>query len=269
MIARIEGGGVSGQAGALRLVTLGADRARPRAPREPQERGIPLAGRAREGAGHGLKARKAPQYSSARRHLRATRDRPRPRPDVREREVRLDLEVLLDEHVHRPRRVGVAAAPALQQHGIPSASEPGSDDLALERRRDRAQADEVDISESCHRSGCEAGSARGLTRRLSSSLRPSMRGCSARDGIRGAYGRDLTIELTRALGRWRSARSVVSTIRSPTLPIGRDTRLSGKPPRTHSSRGSVDEGGDVVLGGAVPTPAVAFLVPGLGIESGS
>ena len=58
------------------------------------------------------------------------------------------------------------------------------------------------------------------------------------DGIRGASdGTSRSSSRARWVER-RSARSVVSTIRSPTLPIGRDTRLSGKPPRTHSSRGS-------------------------------
>jgi phosphoglucosamine mutase len=88
------------------------------------------------------------------------------------------------------------------------------------------------------------------------------------DGIRGAYGRDLTVELTRALGRAAVRALGREHDRSPTLLIGRDTRLSGKPLEDALVEGIVDEGGDVVLAGVVPTPAVAFLVPGLGIESG-
>ncbi|MGZ5291862.1 MAG: phosphoglucosamine mutase, partial [Actinomycetota bacterium] len=49
------------------------------------------------------------------------------------------------------------------------------------------------------------------------------------DGVRGRFGRDLTIELARDLGR----AAVVVLARyergAPTLVIGRDTRASGEP----------------------------------------
>jgi phosphoglucosamine mutase len=88
------------------------------------------------------------------------------------------------------------------------------------------------------------------------------------DGIRGAYGRELTPELTRALGQ--AAVRVLSREhdRSPTLLIGRDTRPSGRPLEDALVEGILEEGGNAVLAGVVPTPAVAFLVPELGIESG-
>jgi phosphoglucosamine mutase len=88
------------------------------------------------------------------------------------------------------------------------------------------------------------------------------------DGIRGAYGRELTPELTRALGRAAVRVLAREHGRSPTLLIGRDTRPSGRPLEDALVEGIVQEGGDAVLAGVVPTPAVAFLVPGIGIESG-
>jgi phosphoglucosamine mutase len=88
------------------------------------------------------------------------------------------------------------------------------------------------------------------------------------DGIRGAYGRELTPELTRALGRAAVRVLAREHGRSPRLLIGRDTRPSGPPLEEALVEGILEEGGDAVLAGVVPTPAVAFLVPALGIESG-
>ena len=88
------------------------------------------------------------------------------------------------------------------------------------------------------------------------------------DGIRGSYGRDLTPELTRELGRAAVRVLAREHGRAPTLLIGRDTRPSGPALEDALVGGIVDAGGDVVLAGVVPTPAVAFLVAGLGIESG-
>ena len=88
------------------------------------------------------------------------------------------------------------------------------------------------------------------------------------DGIRGAYGRELTLELTRALGGAAVRVLAREHGRAPTLLIGRDTRPSGRPLEEALVEGILGEGGDAILAGVVPTPAVAFLVPGLGAESG-
>lgn len=88
------------------------------------------------------------------------------------------------------------------------------------------------------------------------------------DGIRGTYGRDLTPELTRELGGAAVRVLARAHDRPPTLLIGRDTRPSGRALEDALVQGIVEAGGDAVLAGVVPTPAVAFLVPGLGIESG-
>ena len=88
------------------------------------------------------------------------------------------------------------------------------------------------------------------------------------DGIRGAYGRELTSELTRELGRAAVRVLEREHGRAPTLVVGRDTRSSGRPLQDGLVGGILQAGGDAVLAGVVPTPAIAFLVPGLGIESG-
>jgi phosphoglucosamine mutase len=88
------------------------------------------------------------------------------------------------------------------------------------------------------------------------------------DGIRGEYGRELTPELTRALGSAAVRVLAREHGRAPMLLIGRDTRPSGRPLEEALVEGILEEGGDVVLAGVVPTPAVAFLVPGLRAESG-
>ncbi len=74
------------------------------------------------------------------------------------------------------------------------------------------------------------------------------------DGVRGVVGEDLTPELVERLGRafarWNGGRSVL---------VGRDTRASGPLLETALARGLASGGCDVVLGGVLPTPAVALL----------
>jgi phosphoglucosamine mutase len=74
------------------------------------------------------------------------------------------------------------------------------------------------------------------------------------DGVRGIYGEDLDEVLVRDLGRafgaWRGGGSVL---------IGRDTRGSGEALESALAEGLAAGGADVVLGGVLPTPAVAML----------
>jgi phosphoglucosamine mutase len=74
------------------------------------------------------------------------------------------------------------------------------------------------------------------------------------DGVRGVYGEDLTVELVERLGRafatWSGSRPVL---------VGRDTRASGPPLEEALARGLAACGSDVLLGGVLPTPAVALL----------
>ena len=80
------------------------------------------------------------------------------------------------------------------------------------------------------------------------------------DGVRGVVGEFLTPELVERLGRaaatWTGASKVF---------IGRDTRASGVDLEEAFARGVVSVGGDAILGGVLPTPAVALLALDLGV----
>jgi phosphoglucosamine mutase len=74
------------------------------------------------------------------------------------------------------------------------------------------------------------------------------------DGVRGVVGESLTPELVEQLGKaaalWSGRGRVF---------IGRDTRASGVELEEAFARGIVSAGGAAVLGGVLPTPAVALL----------
>jgi phosphoglucosamine mutase len=80
------------------------------------------------------------------------------------------------------------------------------------------------------------------------------------DGVRGVVGEFLTAELVERLGRaaslWTGAAKVF---------VGRDTRASGVELEEAFARGVVSAGGDCILGGVLPTPAVALLALDLGV----
>jgi len=80
------------------------------------------------------------------------------------------------------------------------------------------------------------------------------------DGVRGVVGDDLTPEFVERLGRaatlWSKGGRVF---------VGRDTRGSGPALEEAFARGVVDAGGNAVLAGVLPTPAVALLALDLGV----
>ncbi len=80
------------------------------------------------------------------------------------------------------------------------------------------------------------------------------------DGVRGVVGEFLTPELVERLGRaaatWTGAAKVF---------VGRDTRASGVELEEAFARGVISVGGDCILGGVLPTPAVALLALDLGV----
>jgi phosphoglucosamine mutase len=78
------------------------------------------------------------------------------------------------------------------------------------------------------------------------------------DGVRGRFGEDLTVELAMSLGH---AAAVVlgRGHRHPRVLIGRDTRASGEPLEQALIGGIARAGGEVLLAGVIPTPAVAHL----------
>jgi phosphoglucosamine mutase len=88
------------------------------------------------------------------------------------------------------------------------------------------------------------------------------------DGVRGTFGRDLTVDLARDLGR--AAVSVLARHepRCPVFVIGRDTRASGGPLQEALVEGITSGGGDVHLVGVQPTPAIAFVTTSLNAGAG-
>jgi phosphoglucosamine mutase len=79
------------------------------------------------------------------------------------------------------------------------------------------------------------------------------------DGVRGVVGKELTEELVERLGRaaalWSGGGRVF---------VGRDTRGSGPILERAFAEGVASAGGNAVLGGVLPTPAVALLALDLG-----
>jgi phosphoglucosamine mutase len=81
------------------------------------------------------------------------------------------------------------------------------------------------------------------------------------DGVRGVVGEFLTEELVEQLGKastlWADGQQRVF--------VGRDTRASGPALEEAFARGVVAAGGNAVVAGVVPTPAVALLRLDLGV----
>jgi phosphoglucosamine mutase len=79
------------------------------------------------------------------------------------------------------------------------------------------------------------------------------------DGVRGVVGKDLTPELVERLGRAATVWSGRGRIF-----VGRDTRASGHELEDALARGIASVGGNAVVAGVLPTPAVALLTLDLG-----
>ena len=78
------------------------------------------------------------------------------------------------------------------------------------------------------------------------------------DGVRGKFGDDLTVELAASLGH--AAAIVLGRGHPrPRVLIGRDTRASGEPLEQALIAGIARAGGEALLAGVIPTPAVARL----------
>ena len=80
------------------------------------------------------------------------------------------------------------------------------------------------------------------------------------DGVRGVVGEDLTPELVERLGRAATLWSQRGRVF-----VGRDTRASGVELEEAFARGVISAGGDCILGGVLPTPAVALFALDLGV----
>ena len=79
------------------------------------------------------------------------------------------------------------------------------------------------------------------------------------DGVRGVVGQDLTADLVERLGRAATLWSGRGRIF-----VGRDTRASGIELEQALARGIASAGGNAVVAGVLPTPAVALLTLDLG-----
>jgi phosphoglucosamine mutase len=89
------------------------------------------------------------------------------------------------------------------------------------------------------------------------------------DGVRGIAGSELTADLARGLGR--SAVIVLAegvAEHRPVFLLGRDPRESGMWLEEALVAGIHEAGGDVLLAGVEPTPAIAFLTIDIGADAG-
>jgi phosphoglucosamine mutase len=80
------------------------------------------------------------------------------------------------------------------------------------------------------------------------------------DGVRGVVGQDLTPELVERL-----AKAATLWSKGGRVFVGRDTRASGPELEEAFARGVVEAGGNAVVAGVLPTPAVALLALDLGV----
>ena len=85
------------------------------------------------------------------------------------------------------------------------------------------------------------------------------------DGVRGVAGEVLTADLALALGR---AATAGLDARAPRVVIIRDTRESGDMLEAALAAGITAAGGDVLLGGVLPTPGAPLLIARYGFDLG-
>src|SRR5213080_1218320 len=89
------------------------------------------------------------------------------------------------------------------------------------------------------------------------------------DGVRGVANRDLTAELAYRLGRAAVVALTESGVTRPHIALGRDTRASGEFLEAALAAGICSAGGDAILFGVIPTPAVALLTGEFGVAAGA
>ncbi len=87
------------------------------------------------------------------------------------------------------------------------------------------------------------------------------------DGVRGEANTELTPELAFRLGR-TATYWFGRDYRRPLFLIGRDTRISGEMLEAALAAGICSAGGEAILCGIVPTPAVAYLARKHGAQAG-
>jgi phosphoglucosamine mutase len=85
------------------------------------------------------------------------------------------------------------------------------------------------------------------------------------DGVRGVAGVDVTASLAVSLGRIAALRTGAA---HPRVLVIRDTRESGEMLEAAIAAGAAEAGGDVMLGGVLPTPAAALMIRRYGFDLG-
>jgi len=88
------------------------------------------------------------------------------------------------------------------------------------------------------------------------------------DGIRGVANEQLTAALAMSVGQASAEVLTEAQHHRPLFVIGKDTRISSDMLESALAAGICSVGGDVILIGVCPTPAVAYLVPLLGADAG-
>jgi phosphoglucosamine mutase len=89
------------------------------------------------------------------------------------------------------------------------------------------------------------------------------------DGVRGVANQDpMTPEIALRIGQAAVAVASVGIKHRPRILIGKDTRLSGYMLETALASGICSMGGDVMLCGPIPTPAVAHLTTSMRADLG-
>ncbi|MGA7396496.1 MAG: phosphoglucosamine mutase, partial [Solirubrobacterales bacterium] len=94
-------------------------------------------------------------------------------------------------------------------------------------------------------------------------LATSARTLFGTDGVRGRVGENLTAELALSIGR---AGTAALAKERPQVLIIRDTRESGPMLEAALAAGITEAGGDVLLGGVLPTPAAALICRKYGLD---
>lgn len=87
------------------------------------------------------------------------------------------------------------------------------------------------------------------------------------DGVRGVYEKELTLELAFGLGQ-AGATVLGKNAHRPRIVIGMDTRVSGKALESALTEGIMSVGGEVLLAGVLPTPAIAVIAREIKADAG-
>jgi phosphoglucosamine mutase len=86
------------------------------------------------------------------------------------------------------------------------------------------------------------------------------------DGVRGVAGEQLTADLALGLGRAATTASRERGVARPRVLVIRDTRESGEMLEAAIAAGVAAAGGEVLLGGVLPTPAAPLLLGRYGLD---